>query len=101
MPRSLVIVGIVAVTAACAPIRTTIENDTGAAVELEVTSTSGNLIAKGVVPASTGLDLEEKLGSIATIRYTVAAKKCLLRGAVAQAQVVRENGADSVHLRVC
>jgi hypothetical protein len=93
--------GILAVTTGCAPIKTTIENDTGVAVNVEVVSASGKLIATGVIPAGTGLDLKEQLGAISAIRYAYDRKTCRLSGAAAQAEAISNGGAKSVHLRGC
>jgi hypothetical protein len=99
MWRTLAIVGTVAFTAACAPIRTAIENDTGVAIEVEVVSPSGKLIAKSEIPARTGLDLKEQLSTISVVRYAYDRKTCVLSGADASAAAIVEYGARSVHLR--
>jgi len=101
MWRLLMLVGILEVTAGCTPVRTTIENDTGAAVQVEIVATSGKLIAKGTIPAGTGLDLEDQLASISVIRYAHDRKSCVLSGAAAQADAVSEHGTNNVHLRGC
>jgi len=64
--------------ARCAPIRTTIENDTGAPLEVEIRSKSGDSIAHGKIPAQTGLDLEERFEVIGNITYRYYDKECVL-----------------------
>lgn len=87
------------ILSACAPIRTTIENDTGSPIVVDVRSSGGQRLAFGNIPAATGLELQNPIAQVASVAYTYGGKSC--RVSPPNFVITKSDSADSIHLRRC
>ena len=99
MFRPVIQICILCLPAACSPIRTTIENDLQMTVSVEVVAKDGRVIAHGLIPAKSGLDLKEPITGVSEIRYSFLDKRCILQSNEFRSE--RHFGADAIHIKAC
>jgi hypothetical protein len=85
----------------CAPIRTTIENATGRTAKVLVSSPDGRMIARGDLPAGRGLDLEEPLDSVGTVRYEYDGHNCAITQNDSSRKKSHRKTPESIELKPC
>jgi len=89
------------VLSSCAPIRTTIENDTGTAINVSVQSIKGKIVAYGEIPAHSGLNLENNIQDIGNVSYKFDRKTCSMTRQEFLSSAKKEHGAYAIHLSGC